>query len=142
MARSASIYTDDNSVVMFIQGKKYRVTVNFIFDGFERDVCSGMPTGGTVKLEPTDEEVTKSTKRNGEHCSGPDYNYRHTSYLYKFGGFPNFIQNGMEPAADDGFPYDYICTIENGWGDSGNGNLFALIRDGEVKHVIVEASCC
>ena len=46
-----------------------------------------------------------------------------------------------EPCSDDGLPYTYICTIENDWGDMGNGNIFALIRDFKVEDVWVEASC-
>lgn len=131
--KQSSIYTNDNTVVMFLQGKKYKVTVNFEFNDRE---CGGMPTGGKITIVPTDEELTVSLDNSkGRH-------YRDSRYLYKFGGFPSFIQNAVEPAADDGCPYDYICTIENGWGDSGNGNLFALIRNGVVEDVYVEASCC
>lgn len=80
-------------------------------------------------LQPTEEPPTVSSNKRGEY--------------YKFGGYPRFIQNEYCPcAAEDMKPYTYICTIENGWGDCGNGNIFALIRDGVVEDVLVEASCC
>ena len=54
--------------------------------------------------------------------------------------------------SDDGRHYKYICTINNYWGDVGNGNIFALLEkdwDDEagdfvgfiVEDVYVEASC-
>ena len=124
MKSLSSIYTDSPNVVMYLNGLKYKVSIDV-----EYCESSAMPTDAKVEIERTDEELTKSSG----NCS--DY--------YKFGGFPIFIQNSVEPMADNGKPYTYICTINNDWGDMGNANIFALISDSgeEIEDVFVEASC-
>lgn len=44
----------------------------------------------------------------------------------KWGGSPRFLQNELWPMSDAGIQYDYLCTIENEWGDAGNCNIFIL----------------
>lgn len=113
---------------MFLQGNKYKVTVE---ESWSDD---GVPESATVTVEPTTEPITVSKPF-------PHWGYR-SRYAYKFGGYPVFIQNPVSPCDDEGFPYTYICTIESGWGDSGNSNIFALIKDDKVLDVYLEASCC
>jgi|694.fasta_scaffold12015_39 hypothetical protein len=128
--KNADIYTNENSVVMYLQAKKYKVTVDVEYEDY------GMPRSATVVIEPSDEPVTESLR-------DPNlaYHYNPWSAYYKFGGFPVFIQNPVAPCTNEGKPYDYICTINNHWGDDGNGNVFALINDGVVEDVYIEANC-
>jgi hypothetical protein len=127
---TASIYTNEPNVVMYLNGVKCKVSVEIIYDDYE---TPGMPINAKVNIEPTEEPLTVGIKRMAYQCRQPAY--------YKFGGFPVFLQMVSEPCSDDGLPYTYICTIENDWGDMGNGNIFALIRDFKVEDVYVEASC-
>lgn len=92
---------------------------------------SGMPTTATLKIQKTNKPTTESDKTNS---------------LYKWGGYPTFIQGHIQPLSEDGRLYHYICTIQNDWGDMGNANIFALIGEWEndtltVQDVYVEASC-
>ena len=117
------IWTNENTVVMFLEGVKYRVTVDVEYDEY-----SAMPIEAKVKLEPSDEPVTASSNNTRDY--------------YKFGGAQDFVQFPHYPVAKiDQKPYAYVCTVENSWGDCGNGNIFALIRNGAVEDVYVEASC-
>lgn len=125
MKSPSSIYTDSSTVVMYLNGLKYKVSIDVKYDEH-----SAMPIDAKVDLVCTEEELTKSSGK--------------TSNYYKFGGYPNFIQTPVEPMSDYGKPYTYICTINNDWGDCGNANIFALISDSgdNVEDVYVEASCC
>lgn len=124
-----SCYTNEPTAIMFINGVKCRVTVDISYDDH------AMPVDAKVQIETVSESEPICT--NQEKIS---------QAYYKFGGWPDFVQNKWEPVADDGTPYTYICTVECNWGDSGNGNVFALIRRGQlgfvVEDVFVEASCC
>jgi len=68
------------------------------------------------------------------------------SYV-KWGGYPHFKQGEVVPISDDGRKYEYICTVDNGWGDSGTCNLFILFSKNEVwpgpeiEDVYLEYSC-
>lgn len=119
------IHTNDQSVVMYVLGHKCRVTVDVDYDEY----CN-MPTNAKVSLELTDEDLTVSESRK---------------QYYKFGGYPVFVQSPICPVSAEGIPYTYICTINNNWGDMGNGNVFALIKYRRsilvVDDVFVEASC-
>lgn len=44
----------------------------------------------------------------------------------KWGGSPRFLQNEFWPVSNAGIQYDYLCTIDNEWGDFGNCNIFIL----------------
>lgn len=132
-----SFYTNCTTAVIFVNGKKCRVTISDI----ELEDYSSMPIDAKVKIEPVGDleqiDVNPDPTR-----PRPIFGGRRKPYL-KFGGWPDFIQNECEPVAEDGTPYTYICTINNDWGDSGNGNVFALIRDNFfVEDVYIEASCC
>lgn len=124
MKTPSSIYTDSPSVVMYLNGFKYKVSIDV-----EYDEHSAMPTDAKIDIVRTDEELTKSSSK--------------TNNYYKFGGYPIFIQTPVEPMTDSGKPYTYICTINNNWGDMGNANIFALISDSDdnIEDVYVEASC-
>lgn len=64
----------------------------------------------------------------------------------QWGGYPHFKQCEVMPFADDGRPYDFLCMVDNGWGDSGTCNIFVLVRQGqtgyEVEDLYMEYSCC
>ena len=123
-----SIRTDDNTVVMYVNGRRYRVTVDIT----DYDL-NGAPHKANVTIMPTSDPVT--VESGLRKCT-------RSNTTYKFGGYPEFLQNIHEPTAPDGLPYTYICTINTPWGDSGNANIFALIRGESVEDVYVEASCC
>jgi hypothetical protein len=129
MKSHSDIYTNDNTVVMYLNGKKYRVTVK---ESWGED---GIPNNADVDIVLTDDPLTVG---KCEKCRL----YRGRDYDYKFGGFPYFIQNTVSPCSNEGVPYTYVCTIESGWGDSGNSNIFILIKDDKVLDVYHEASCC
>ena len=116
------VYTEEPTAVIYLQGKKYKVTIDVTYS----EDPAGMPEYASVSITPTEEPLTINKSVNG---------------YYKFGGSPHFIQNEFHPADDDGFPYCYICTLNNEWGDCGNGNIFALIKNDQVLDVFVEASC-
>jgi deoxyinosine 3'endonuclease (endonuclease V) len=54
--KNADIYTNENSVVMYLQAKKYKVTVDVEYEDY------GMPRSATVVIEPSDEPVTESLR--------------------------------------------------------------------------------
>lgn len=116
-----SIHTNEPQVVMFLNGRKYKVKIEIKYDD------DAIPVDAEVDMKPCNEPLTPSSSKK-------EY--------YKFGGFPRFIQNVFEPVTDDGVPYTYLCTIENNWGDCGNCNIFVLIKDDVVEDVFIEASCC
>jgi len=65
----------------------------------------------------------------------------HRFYAQVFGQ-PNFIQNNIFPVFN-GRSAMALCSIETGWGDSGNINiLFACDDNGVPCRVWFEASCC
>lgn len=123
-----SIYSDSPSVVMYVNGVKCQVTVDI-----EHDEDSGMPIH--AKVEILFEGFRPLTPSGKSNC------------YYKFGGWPEFTQLPIEPMAEDGTPYTYICSVNNNWGDMGNANVFALVRYDAVncwvfvEDVYVEASC-
>jgi hypothetical protein len=126
MRFGSSVLTDSPTAVIYLNGIKYRVTISDI----EFEDISVMPIKAAVQIAKTDEDLTQSNR---------DWN----SY-YKFGGFPVFLQNSVEPCCScSRKPYTYICTLQTDWGDMGNANIFALISDSgdEVEDVFVEASC-
>lgn len=64
----------------------------------------------------------------------------------QWGGYPKFRQDASIPCSDAGIPYDFLCMVDNGWGDSGTCNIFVLVRQGqlayEVEDLYMEYSCC
>ena len=130
------IYTDESSVIIplkyfHIRNQTDNATVVEITIEWSCDEYSGMPKSAKLKICKSDKPITESTDHNG---------------LYKWAGFPIFVQNCVQPISDDGRLYHYICTIQNNWADMGNANIFALIGDWEddilvVEDVFVEASC-
>lgn len=119
------ILTDDSEVVMWLNNKKCKVSVEI-----EYDEHSSMPLDAKLDIVFTDEPLTKS-KAAG---------------YYRFGPFPDFTQSACWPVSAEFKPYTFICTVDNSWGDMGNGNVFALLEETEtgyaVLDVFVEASCC
>jgi uncharacterized protein YwqG len=123
MKYGSAIYSSEPSVVMHLNGKKYKVIVEAEFS----EEIPAMPVSAKVDISLTEEPVTISDESGW--CR------------YKFGGYPHFIQGEVLPTDDNDQPYAYICTIESNWGDCGNGNVFALIKDDKVVDVYVEANC-
>jgi hypothetical protein len=80
MKFGCAIYSNSPTVVMFLNGTKYKVEVDVTYD----DYCA-MPVDAVVKIERTDEALSLSGKHN-------DY--------YKFGGYPIFIQTPCEPIGE------------------------------------------
>jgi hypothetical protein len=67
------------------------------------------------------------------------------SYV-QWGGWPKFRQDSINPYSNDGRPYDFLCMVDNGWGDSGTCNIFVLVKQGqigyEIEDLFMEYSCC
>jgi hypothetical protein len=127
------IYTEDYEAIIPFRGQKYSVEIEIIYEDY------GMPTGCAIlDFKKLSESADISVSSNSR------------SPLVKWGGSPRFIQDEYYPIADDGTPYDFLCTVENSWGDSGNCNIFILVEERElgdsffyeIKDVFVEASCC
>lgn len=125
------IYTEDYKAVIPYLGDKYSVEIELIYNDY------GMPTDCKILEFKRVSEDTPLTKSNFE---------RNSWSLVKWGGSPRFIQDEYYPMTDYDVPYDFLCTVEDGWGDSGNCNVFILTEPYEdgmmVVDVFVEASCC
>lgn len=119
------VYTDDNEVVMWLNNKKCKVKMEVEYDEY-----NGMPMDAELSIVFTDEPVTRS-KPSG---------------YFGFGPLPDFLQGSCWPVSAEFKPYTFISTVYNDWGDSGNGNVFALLEETatgyDVLDVFVEASCC
>jgi len=130
-----SIYTNESSVIIplkhfYISDQTDNTIVEIAIE-WSCDEYSCMPDSAKLDIYKSNKPVTESGKSN---------------FLYKWAGFPEFIQNKFQPISDDGRMYHYICTIQNNWGDMGNANVFALIGDWKddilvVEDVFVETSC-
>lgn len=126
------IFTNDYQVVISLQDK-YGLCPYFIEIEIKHD-DSGFP----YKCEIVEFCPTKLPLDETRSDISWDW------YI-KWGGYPNFIHGEAIPVSDDGIPYTYLCTVENGWGDSGNCNIFLLLKDGlfglKIDDVYMEASC-
>jgi Domain of unknown function (DUF3850) len=114
-----------NQIVIPLGGLRYRVI-------FQMDACDqDVPTGGELTLIPTNEpETPYSSERNGR-----------TPRVSAFGQ-PRFIQSPVFPSLD-GKCAGNLLTLETGWGDAGNVNIFlALDANGIPAKAWLEASCC
>lgn len=131
MKFAPTIYTDDCEVSMLFMGEPY-------FIRFEIEYDDAMP----VRCHMLDFCLTKQSL---DEIKWPNLPHKRLWYV-KWGGYPIFIQNEVNPISDDGRPYVYLCTVNNEWGDSGNCNIFILVRKGElgyeVEDVYMEYSCC
>jgi len=120
----SGIRTDDSEVVMWLNNKKCKVNVEIEYDEY-----SSQPIDAKLNIVFTDEPLTTAK----------------VSGYYRFGPFPDFIQSACWPVSAEFKPYTFICTVYNGWGDMGNGNVFALLEETttgyDVLDVFVEASC-
>lgn len=116
------IHTWETEAVIFYKGQNYFVELD----------CSDCLRVKVVSFKSTDAELTKGLT--------------HTRvYFIKWGGAPRFLQGDRWPMSEEGIPYDYLCTVENEWGDSGNLNVFILTEKvGDcyyISDVYTEASC-
>ncbi len=98
--------------------------------GFDND---GVPSGGAIHFEETTEPespfVLMAPVREGYHA--PEH----------FFGQPTFKQFPVVPYYNAA-PVALLRTIESGWGDCGNENIFlALGQDGVPAGIYHEFSC-
>lgn len=112
----STIVTPDNEAIILFKGEKYHVKFELLFDKYTKpDDAGGTPICHGCKFHifkrvPDDTPLSNSVY--GGH------------YCVVWSPYPNFIQDQVCPATDDGIPYDFLCTVEDGWGDSGNHNIF------------------
>jgi hypothetical protein len=119
-----SIWTNDCEASILFRGEPYFVKFDIVYDDHaipsRCDLLEFCPT-----KQPLDED--------------------RGSYV-QWGGYPHFKQDTAIPYSDDGIPYDFLCMVDNGWGDSGTCNIFILVRKGElgyeVEDLYMEYSCC
>lgn len=119
------IYTDEPNVVIYLLGKKCEINIKV---DYEED--SAAPIDANLRIDFTEKPLTEKSTTRG---------------YYKWGWFPTFLQNEVYPTAADGRPYTFICTVCNNWGDCGNANVFALLKEHDtgffIEDVYVEYSC-
>ncbi len=118
------VYTWETEAVIFYKGHKYFVKLDF-------DTTTDLKIK-VVSFEVSDSELTEGVPS----CR---------NYFVKWGGAPRFLQGEVWPMSEKGIPYDYLCTVENEWGDGGNLNVFILTEKVNdcytVSDVYTEASC-
>jgi hypothetical protein len=118
------VYTWETEAVIFYKGHKYFVKLDF-------DTTNDLKIK-VVSFEASDSELTEGV----DSCR---------NYFVKWGGAPRFLQGDQWPMSEEGIPYDYLCTVENEWGDGGNLNVFILTEKVNdcytVSDVYTEASC-
>lgn len=130
------ICTEEYNAVIEYRGQKYSVKIDISYDN------DSIPEKCNISFERTFDEELSVTPNN----------YDRGNYV-KWGGYPHFLQGECWPATDEGIPYDFLCTVENEWGDMGNCNIFILtkkvecdvLRENyhyEIVDVYMEASCC
>lgn len=122
------IFTYDNDAIIQYRGEPYHVSVEIVYDD------SGLPITCMVSFEKSGQELTKSV------------NALRNLYYIKWGGCPIFLQQEIWPISDDCVPYEFLCTVNDCWGDSGNCNIFILTRKTEnlgyvLERVYMEKSC-
>jgi hypothetical protein len=128
------IYTRDCKATILFRGKKYIVNFQLKCD------ASYIPNGVDII------EFTRVDK-TAELTISCDYLATFESRFYvKWGGSPRFIQSEYYPINSDGMIYDFLCTVENCWGDGGNCNIFIDTTIGEdntlvINDIFVESSC-
>jgi len=119
-------YTDDIENIIILHGRPYYINLELVYDD------NGIPMG--VKV--LDFELNSDRKVN--------YTKWH-AWSVKWGGFPEFVQGEVVPVSEDGRPYQYICTVNNNWGDNGNCNIFILFSGAKfnqkIEDIYLEASC-
>ena len=130
------ICTEEYNAVIEYRGQKYSVGIDISYDN------DSIPEKCNISFERVFDKELSVTPND----------YDRGNYV-KWGGYPNFLQGECWPATDEGIPYDFLCTVENQWGDMGNCNVFILtkkvecdvLKDNyhyEIVDVYMEASCC
>ncbi len=110
--------------VLEMLGRRWLVSVNFEF--------TDIPSGGTITFVEVDTAVTPWVSVD------PENDYRDTYWF----GQPTFIQSPVFPQYGGRAAYP-LLTIESGWGDSGNENVFvAFDPDNTPVGIYHEYSCC
>lgn len=118
------IWTNDCEAIILFRGEPYSVKFDIVYDDH------GIPSRcKLLELQPTDQSLSED---RGNYV--------------QWGGYPDFKQDTAIPYSDDDRPYDFLCMVDNGWGDSGTCNIFILVRKGElgyeVEDLYMEYSCC
>jgi hypothetical protein len=124
MKLRTSIWTDDCEAIIPFRDQAYSVKFDIIYDEL------GCPEKcNLLEFLPAKDQISKS---KGDYV--------------QWGGWPKFRQESVKPYSDDGRPYDFLCMVDNGWGDSGTCNIFVLVKQGqigyEVEDLFMEYSCC
>jgi hypothetical protein len=119
-----STWSDDCEAAILFRGEPYFVKFDIVYND------QGIPkTCKILEFCPTKQELDGSR-----------------GHYVQWGGWPNFRQDSVKPYSDDGRPYDFLCMVDNGWGDSGTCNIFVLVKQGqmgyEVEDLYMEYSCC
>jgi hypothetical protein len=123
-----AIKDDKGTVVLEIAGRRWLVCRNFNYED------GGYPVGGSITFIETDEPVSPWKPMPRREGYRPD-----SSYYF---GQPNFIQSETFPHHNGTVAFP-LMTIESGWGDCGNENVFvALDEKGNPCGLYHEASCC
>jgi hypothetical protein len=117
------VWTTDCEANIIFRGEVYFVKFDIVYDDY------GVPSRcNLLEFSPT--------------VGIPNKDYGH---YVQWGGWPRFRQESIKPYSDDGRPYDFLCMVDNGWGDSGTCNIFILVRKGElgyeVEDLYMEYSC-
>lgn len=121
-----------SGIVVEIKGKRYKVFFEESYDEHPWE-CNHK----YINLEPTDELLSLPDRLIEERDQWRG------GYNYKFFGQPNFVQGPVYPADLVGDPCYHLVSIENGWGDSGNYNIFiGFDENNEPNVAYFEASCC
>jgi hypothetical protein len=125
---SRTVEGDEGTVVLEIAGRRWLVCRSFDYKG------QGYPMGGSITFIETDEPVPPWKPLVVREGYRPD-----SSYYF---GQPNFIQNAVFPHHNGKVAFP-LMTIESGWGDCGNENVFLALDDSGIPCGLHhEASCC
>lgn len=131
------ICTEEYNAVIEYRGQKYSVEIDILYD----NDC--VPK--KCKVVSFEKTLDKDLSVSKDKCFKDNF--------VKWGGCPRFLQEECWPATDEGIPYDFLCTVENWWGEMGNCNIFILtkkvecdvLRENyhyEIVDVYMEANCC
>lgn len=117
------IFTNDCEASILFRGEPYFVKFEIKYDD------DGVPdTCEILEFYPTKQPL--------------DISYGYRGYV-KWGWYPDFRQSAVIPCSDDNRRYDFLCTVDNHWGDSGTCNIFVLVKRSplgyEIEDVYMEA---
>lgn len=119
------VWTNNCEAVILFRGEPYLVKFNIVYDD------NSVPCYCHLQeFWPTKEPLDVDDSRGG---------------YVQWGGCPDFRQDDAIPYSDDYRPYDFLCMVDNGWGDSGTCNIFVLVKQGQIRYEVedlyMEYSC-